>query len=203
MYPATRVANLLVVAESVIGLVVTALATGLVFARFSQIRARLIFSSSIAIGLTDGVPTLMARVGNERRGNIVDARFRLSFTHTAQTAEGMVIYRIEELPLVRARAPALSRAWTVMHKIVEGSPLYGYDAEKLAGVDGEIDLEVLGIDDTSLQLVHARHTWFGGSVAWDSRLADVVSETPEGDVIVDLRHFHEVVLVGAVAPHRS
>src|SRR5262249_47047312 len=82
MHPAPRVANALVVAESVTGLVVTALATGLVFARFSQTRARVVFSSRAAIGPMDGVPTLMIRVGNERGNRIVDASFRLGLTRT-------------------------------------------------------------------------------------------------------------------------
>ena len=61
---------------------------------------------------------------------------------------------------------------------------------------GELQLEVVGIDDTSLQPVHARHTWFAGSIAWGARLADVLSETPDGDMVLDLRNFHEVVPCG-------
>jgi inward rectifier potassium channel len=193
MSPVSRAANVLVVCESVVGLLLTALITGLVFVRFSQTRARLIFSSKAAISNLEGVQTLMVRVGNERRGSIVGAEFRLAFARTVKTAEGLTIFRFEDLPLVRSRAAALSRAWGVMHKIVEGSPLYGLDAEKLAAVEGEIQLEVVGIDDTSLQPVHALHTWFPGSVAWNSRLADVLSERPDGDVVLDLRYFHEVV----------
>jgi inward rectifier potassium channel len=196
MYPESGAANWLMVAESVISLILTALATGLVFVRFSQTRARLIFSAKAAIGPMDGVPTLMLRIGNERRGNIVGTEFRLTFTRTSKTAEGVTIYRFEELPLVRSRAPALSRSWNVLHRIVEGSPLHGYDAERLAAVEGELQLEVVGVDDISLQPVHARNTWFAGSVAWGARLADVISETPEGDMILDLRNFHEVVSVG-------
>jgi inward rectifier potassium channel len=195
MYPASTAANVLVVAESVVSLLLTALATGLVFARFSQTRARILFSSSVAIGRMDGVPTLMIRVGNERRGTIAGTEFSLTFTRTGTTAEGVTLYRFEDLPLVRSRAPALSRAWTIMHRIVEGSPLHGYDAEKLTQVEGELQLEVAGIDETSLLPVHARHTWLAGSVAWGARLADILSETPEGDVVLDLRHFHEVVPV--------
>jgi len=86
MYPATRTANVLVVAESVVGLLVTALATGLVFVRFSLTRARVVFSSRIAIGPIDGVPTLMIRVGNERRGRIVGATFRLTLARTEFSA---------------------------------------------------------------------------------------------------------------------
>jgi inward rectifier potassium channel len=193
MSPVSTMANVLVVCESVTGLVLTALITGLVFVRFSQTRARLIFSAKAAIGRIDGVPTLMVRLGNERSGSIVGAEFRLNFVRTSQTAEGMTIYRFENLPLVRSRATGLSRAWSVMHRIVEGSPLHGLDAEKLAAVEGELQLEVVGIDDTSLQPVHAHHTWTTDSVAWGARLADVLSETPEGDMVLDLRHFHDVV----------
>ena len=195
MYPATNAANTLVVAESVLSLLTTALATGLVFVRFSQTRARLMFSSKIAIGPMDGVPTLMLRVGNVRKGNIVGAEFRVTFTCTTKTAEGMTIYRLQELTLVRTRAPALSRSWTVLHRIADGSPLDGFDAAKLAALDGELSVEVVGVDETSLQPVHSRHTWFAGSVAWGARLADVLSETPEGDMILDLRNFHEVIPV--------
>jgi inward rectifier potassium channel len=193
MSPASTAANVLVVAESVTSLVVTALATGLVFARFSQTRARLMFSSRVAIAPMDGVPTLMLRVGNERRGNIVGTEFRLGLTRTVTSAEGMKMYRSEDLALVRSGAPALSRSWTVMHRIDEGSPLHGYDASKLAEIDGELQLAVVGIDDTSLQPVHAQHTWFAGSVAWNARLVDIISETPDGNMTLDLRNFHEVV----------
>src|SRR5262245_37384866 len=41
MVPVSRAANCLMVLESVVSLILTALATGLVFARFSQTRARL------------------------------------------------------------------------------------------------------------------------------------------------------------------
>jgi inward rectifier potassium channel len=193
MYPTSTAANALVVAESVTGLIVTALATGLVFARFSQTRARLRFSTTAAIGPMDGVPTLMMRVGNERHGSIVDTHFRLTLTRTTRTAEGVTFYRLEELPLVRERAPELSRSWTVLHRIEVGTPLHGCDAERLARIEGEIRLEVVGLDDTSLQPVQAHHTWYAGTVAWDARLADVISETPGGDMILDLRKFDEIV----------
>ena len=192
MYPATRAANALVALESVTGLVVVALATGLVFARFSQARARVVFSSRVAIGPYDGVPTVMVRLGNERRGRIVDAAFRMTLTRTQRTEGGGVAYRATDLSLVRDRAPALSRSWTVLHRIVPGSPLAGDTPESLAAGEVELTLAVTGTDETSLQPVHAQYTWVHGSMVWGTRLADVLSETPEGDVVLDLRRFHDL-----------
>ncbi len=192
MYPATRLANALVVAESVAGLIVTALATGLVFARFSQTRARVIFSSRVAIAPMDGVPTLMIRVGNERHGRIVGTAFRATLMRTTRTSEGVTVYRTEDLPLVRERAPALERSWMILHRIVPGSPLHGDTPSSLAAGEVELTVAVSGTDETSLQPVHAQHTWLSRSIAWGARLADVVSETPGGDLLLDLRRFHEL-----------
>jgi inward rectifier potassium channel len=192
MYPATRAANAIMVVESVVGLVVVALATGLVFVRFSLARARVVFSARVAVGPYDGVPTVMIRLGNERRGRIVDAAFRLTLMRTTRTAEGGLAYRATDLPLVRDRAPALSRSWTVLHRILEGTPLAGETPESLAAQEAELTLAVTGTDETSLQPVHAQHTWVHTSVIWGARLADVLSETPDGDVVLDLRRFHDL-----------
>jgi inward rectifier potassium channel len=192
MYPATRAANVVVVAESVAGLLSTAVATGLVFARFSQIRPRVSFSSRIAIAPLDGVPTLMVRVGNARRGRIVDVSFRLTLMRGTRTSEGVVIYRSHDLALVRAGAPALSRSWTVLHVVADGSPLASDSPASLAAGEAELTLSVSGTDETSLQAVHAQHTWLHRSVVWGARLADVLSEAPDGNLVLDLTRFHEL-----------
>jgi inward rectifier potassium channel len=192
MYPATFAANLLVVGESVVGLMVVALATGLVFARFSQTRARVVFSSRVAIGPLDGVPSLMIRVGNERRGRIVDATFRLTLVRGTRTQEGVTIYRSFDLPLARHRAPALARSWMIVHPITAGSPLAGDTPASLAVGEAELTAAMTGTDETSLQPVHAQRTWAAGALVWGARLADVLSETPDGNLLLDLRRFHEL-----------
>ena len=65
----------------------TALATGLVFAKFSRSTARVVFSKHAVIGPMDGVPTLMLRVGNERGNSILEATIRV-VAHPHRAAEG-------------------------------------------------------------------------------------------------------------------
>ena len=193
MYPASATANLLVVAESVIGLLAVALATGLVYARFSLTRARVVFSKNVAIAPMDGVPTLMIRIGNERRRNqIVDAHFRLTLSRTTRTSEGVVMYRSVDLDLVRASAPVMTRSFTVQHCIAPESPLFGQTPESLARAEAELTLALVGIDETSLQPIHARKLWFDRDIVWGARLADVLSETEGGNMLLDLRRFHDL-----------
>src|SRR3954454_8994902 len=82
MYPIRPAANVLVVIESVTGLIVTAVATGLVFTKFSQSTARLVFTHQAVIAPMDEVPTLMFRLGNERGNQIMEAHIRLAMIRT-------------------------------------------------------------------------------------------------------------------------
>lgn len=193
MMPVSRAANVLVVAESVTGLVVIALATGLVFARFSQVRARVAFSSRLAVGPLDGTPTLQIRLGNERRGRIVNVALRLSLVRSTRTQEGVAIYRTLDLPLAREHVASLARSWMAIHRITEASPLFRDTPESLAAAEAELTLEVAGVDETSGQAIHAQRTWRDGALAWGARLADVISETEDGNLQLDLGRFHDVV----------
>ena len=193
MYPQSTAANVLVVIEAVLGLLITALSTGLVFAKFSRPTGRIVFSHDVVIGPMDGVPMLMFRVGNERGNMIAEATIRVAVVRTVKTAEGNTFYRITDLPLVRERSPAMSRSWTVMHEITAASPLHGYDPERMAREELELMVSLSGIDDTSYQPVHARHQYEHPAIRWGARLADVLSESADGDLVLDVRQFHAVV----------
>ena len=192
MFPVSTGANNIVVLESIVGLLITALATGLVFVRFSLTRPRVVFGRYAAIGPMDGIPTLMIRLGNDRSSQIYDARMRLMLMTTNRSPEGEVSYRTTDLALMRDRLPALARSWTILHRLDERSPLHGQTPESLARVDAEILVAISGIDDTSLQSVNARWTYEHTRIVWGARLADILSETPEGDLLVDLTRFHEL-----------
>jgi len=192
MYPTSVAANVVMVTESVVSLLVTALATGLVFAKFSRSGARVAFSQHAVIGPMDGVPTLMIRVGNERGNAILEATIRVALIRTERLKEGSVFYRLIDLELTRDRSPAMSRSWTVMHPIDAESPLYGVTPESAAKDEVEILANVVGTDDTSLQPVHARRTYVDKEILWGARHADVLSEDKDGRLVLDIREFHNV-----------
>lgn len=192
MFPETPAANMLVVVESVSSLIVTALATGLIFSKFSLTTSRLVFAKHAVIAPMDGVPTLMFRLGNQRSNRIIEATVRVSMVRTERTKEGMLFYRMYDLPLTRERSPALSRSWTAMHPIVPGSPLHGHTPTSLRSDEIEIFVTVVGVDDTSLQSVHARYKYTDEAVVWGARHADVLSEEEGGVIVLDLGRFHEL-----------
>jgi inward rectifier potassium channel len=190
MYPTSLPANLLMVTESVVGLIVTALATGIVFARFSRTTGEITFSRHACVSPMDGVPSLAFRIGNDRPGTIYEARVVVSIIRTERTKEGHVFYRLYDVPLVRSVSQALARSFLVMHRIDDKSPLAGETPESCASAEVEFLVTVVGTDETSLQPVHARHRYELKDVLWGARLVDVLRELPDGRLELDVRKFH-------------
>jgi len=199
MAPKTGLANAMMIAESVASLIVTAVATGLVFSKFSRTTARIRFGARAVIAPLDGVPTLMFRVGHERSGAMIETTIRVTLSRTETTKEGERYYRMYDLPLVRDRTPALTRTWTVMHPVTEWSQIRGMDAASAAAWEIELLVTVTGLDETSMQTVHARWVYDHTDLAWGHKLAEVLSERADGSVVIDLRNFDAVVPLATTA----
>ncbi|HZU81776.1 MAG TPA: ion channel [Polyangiaceae bacterium] len=193
MYPTSRAANVLVIVESVASLLFAAVATGLVFAKFSRSTARIAFARHPVIGPMDGTPTLMLRIGNERGNQILEATIRVSIIRTERLREGTTFYRMYDLRLARERSPAMSRSWTVLHPIAEDSPLRGATPDALRRDEVELLVTVVGVDDTSMQPVHARRRYLADDIVWGARHADILDEDEHGSLVVDLNRFHDLV----------
>lgn len=193
MYPQTDYANLLVSIEALVGLLGVAMATGLMFARFSRPTARVLFSRVAVITPHNGLPTLMLRVANERRNQILEAQIGLSLLRDEVTMEGLSIRRFYDLKLLRSQTRTFALSWIVMHVIDEDSPLYGATPESLEEVQTDIVVTLTGIDETVSQTVHARHYYITDEILWNMRFVDIFSKKPDGRRVLDFNRFHDVM----------
>jgi inward rectifier potassium channel len=169
----------------------TALFTGLVFAKFSLPVGRFVFSRQAVVTTHEGQRVLMFRVGNERGNRVVEAQIKVDAAITT-LAEGRTFYRQVELPLCRARIAALSRTWNVIHVLDGSSPLAGLDPEKAEQMELELVVTVLGLDDTTGQTLHGQHLYEARAIRYGMRFADVLTALPNGDLVLDVRRFHDI-----------
>lgn len=194
MYPQSTAAHLLTTAEALTGILVIAMSTGIVFSKFSVLRARVRFALQAVIAPMNGVPTLMFRVGHERSSRVIDALIRVVLTRTERTTEGVVMYRMYDLKLERDRAPALSRSWTILHCITAESPLYGATPASALADELEFIVSLNGVDETSGQMLHAGRTYdVEKDVQWGHRYVDMLSERPNGGFMLDMEKFDQVM----------
>jgi len=195
MVPASRAAHLVVALEAFNGILLTALTTGLLFAKFSKPTARVLFSKNVIVAQHEGKPTLMFRIANERGNRIVQASVRVSLLKETTTAEGMTMRRLIDLKLQRADSAMFMITWTVFHTIDEASPLFGVNADNVAKDNFGLVVTLIGLDDTLSQTVHARYSWTYDCFLFDHRFVDVLVDQPDGTRVLDLRKFHDVVKI--------
>jgi inward rectifier potassium channel len=193
MAPGTLYANLLMTLETAVGLMVVALTTGLVFARFSRPTARVLFSRVAVVGPHNGVPTLSFRLANQRRNQLLQMQVGVTLVRDEKTAEGAIMRRFYDLRLARARTPIFAMTFTVMHQIDEDSPLLEIDAAGLAAQNGELVVTASGLDETMSQTVHARASYLPHEILWDHRFVDVFGYTEDGRRAIDYRRFHDTM----------
>ncbi len=197
MSPATLYANIVVTGETAAGMLVLALTTGLVFARFSRPTARVLFSRVAVIGPHNGASTLSIRLANQRRNQILEASVALALLRDERTREGVMIRRFYDLKLARTRTPVFAMTFTVLHEIDRDSPLYGATPASLEADNAELVLTASGIDETIAQRVHARISYLPHEIRWNHRFADVIGWTEEGCRVVDYRRFHDTEPLGS------
>jgi inward rectifier potassium channel len=193
LYPASRAANVLMMIESVVSLILTALATGLVFSKFARPTTRVAFSRHAVITQHEGKRTLLFRAGNRRSNVIVEATIHVVAVFNTLTAEGKVFYKAVDLAMVRDRQVGMTRGWTLMHVIEPSSPLFGATAETLKQIELELYIALTGIDDVSMQTVHAIHMYTDDLIRFDHHFEDTLIPLDNGEYFVDMTKFDVVV----------
>lgn len=193
MYPQSVGAEVTMMVESIVSLVLTALATGLVFTKFARPTTRVAFSSRAVITQHDGKRTLMFRAGNRRSNVIVEATIHVVAVLTTITAEGKTFYKAVDLPLVRDRQVGMTRGWTLMHIVDAASPLFEADAAKLKQLELELYIALTGIDDVTMQTINAVHKYVDDDIHVDHHFADTLIPLDNGAFVVDMTKFDVVV----------
>ncbi|HEY2024358.1 ion channel [Paraburkholderia sp.] len=200
MHPQTVYAHWIATLEIFVGMSSIALATGLIFARFSRPHAKIMFARYAVIRPIDGRMTLMVRSANARQNVIAEARARLRIMRQETSAEGYSLRKLYDLALVRDQHPIFKLGWTLMHIIDESSPLFGETTETLRGRDATLLLTLEGIDESTSQTMLARHRWNCDEIFWQHRFVDIMSER-DGVSHIDYSHFDEIVPLDTTPPN--
>lgn len=184
--PKTPYAHTLVVVESFIGMVSLALATGLVFTKFSRPSARVRFSENIVVHDRDGVPYLVLRVANERGNQVTEARATMNVLVEEVTREGQSMRRVLDLRLERDNQPMFALSWIILHKLDEQSPLFGLTAANATSRMAAVIVNISGNDEDFAQVVRARKTYTVDKVQFGAAFVDMMVRGEDGQLTMYL-----------------
>ncbi len=175
------------------------IASGIVLAKFSLVRARVLFSDVAVVAPHPAGAALMFRMANERASHIVDAKVSVMLVRN-ELHDGEVVRRAHDLELVRGGSALFSHAWTAMHVVGRDSPLAGESAGSLEGNEAEIIVNISGFDEGLVKSVHARHVYPASRIRWNARFKEIVKLREDGRRVIDYRKFHRTVPVEGSPP---
>jgi inward rectifier potassium channel len=190
--PVGLAANALVTFESMIGLLGLALATSLLFARFSRPNVRILFSRNAVIAPYRGITAFEFRIVNQRKNQIIELEAEVLFSRM-ETFDGRRVRRFHELPLERQKVVFFPLSWTIVHPIDHSSPLAGLTPEDLRSTDAEFLILLTGIDETFSTIVHTRSSYKPEEIIWNRRFANAFREAGRnGSISIDVSRFHDL-----------
>lgn len=192
MAPTGGYANGVVAVEVLIGMMINALATGLVFARFARPRARIMFSQKAVIGSENGIPAMSLRIANLRTSVILAVDVEVALSRLVMSPSGHLVRKLEPLPLLQSHFPIVRFAQVVAHVIGPESPLHGKDVDALKREEAEIVVTVTGTDEALGQTVFARTAYHFEHIQRNHRFVDILVSHPNGRIVVDYSRFHDI-----------
>lgn len=191
IHPTGIFSNIIASLESMTGILSFALATGLLYGRFSKPSAKIIFSNKAIITSFKEGKALMFRVANSRENILMEMEANAMLTYLDKS-DNRFTRKYYPLKLEIKFIYFFPLPWTIVHPIDEDSPLYGKTAKDLQELEAELLIMVKGFDDSFSQHVITRSSYKYDEIDWDVKFVRAYTTNETGETIVDLEQVSEI-----------
>jgi inward rectifier potassium channel len=189
-------ANFVAAIESMSGFLSFALATGLIYGRFSKPKAYLTFSEHALISPYKDKTGLMFRFASYKDNNVLtNVEIKVNIAFQVQE-NNQAVYKFYDLELERSRVESLPMNWTVVHPIDEMSPLAGFNSEDMKASDVELYVLVRGFNDIYSNYVLQRTSYTYEEIRFNRKFIPMYRESDDGKTtILELHKLNENIEV--------
>ncbi len=190
--PVKDAANIVASFEAMLGFLSFALATGLIYGRFSRPRAHVIFSQHALISPYKDKTALMFRMVPYKDGHtLTDVNIQVTCSFQVEE-NGQPTYKFFTLNLERSRVDSLMMNWTVVHPVEEDSPLANLTAEDMKNTDLEVYVLIRGFDDVYSNTVLQRTSYVYDEIMHNVKFIPMYRESEDGKTtILEIDKIHE------------
>ena len=190
--PINDAANIVASFEAMLGFLSFALATGLIYGRFSRPRSHLIFSRHAVVAPYKEGTGLMFRMVPYKDGHsLTDVNLQVTCSVMVEE-NGQPVAKFFTLTLERNHVDSLMMNWTVVHPIDESSPLVGLTSEDMRTSDLELYVLVRGFDDVYSNIVLQRTSYTYDEIMHNAKFLPMYHESEDGKTtILEIDKIHE------------
>ena len=172
--PSGFLASVVSAFEALIGLLSFAIATGLFFGRFSRPIAFIKFSHNAIIAPYGDITALMIRISPFKNTNLTDAEAKITLGMSVDQ-NGEMSNKFYSLELEMDKVNALTLSWTLVHPILEDSPLYNFVKEDFENNNGEIVVYIKTFDETFSSTVSTRTSYTFDEIIYGAKFKSMYS----------------------------
>lgn len=194
IFPKGMAANTVAALESMTGLLAFALATGLLYGRFSRPSAKIKYSDHLLVAPYRDGKGIMFRLTNLRRNTLIDLQMEVIFSYN-EDVNGKPVRRFISLELERKRVSILTLSWTVVHPLNNDSPIKDMSAEEMESTGATFAVLLKAFDDTFSQTVHSRTSYMNNEMVWGARFKPAFDRDEEGRIVLNLDKIDDYELV--------
>ncbi|MEA2760886.1 MAG: inward rectifier potassium channel [Gemmatimonadaceae bacterium] len=195
--PVGVAANILVTIEALINILAIALATGVIFSRFSRPSARIVYSRNAIVAPYREKTALEFRIANGRTSQLIEVQIQVILTKLEQV-DGKSVRKFYDLDLERQRVVFFTLSWTVVHPIDPSSPVWGLTRKDLLDADAEILILLTGTDETLSQTVHSRSSYKADEIVWGAKFANMFLRTEAAGIVgMNLNRIHDIEILNS------
>ncbi len=170
--------------QALIGLLSFAVATGLMYGRFSLPKAYIKFSEKALISPYENIKGLMVRLAAfKNTAALTDVEAKVTLAMIVEE-NGKATNQFFNLTLETNKINALALSWTLVHPINEDSPLFGFTADDFANTKGEIIIYIKAFDDTFSNNVIARTSYTFAELAYSYKFTPMYNRDDTGTTTV-------------------
>ena len=181
--PSGMITNTIASVESLIGILIFAVMTGLIYGRFSRPRAYLLFSPNILLAPYKEGKALMLRMATYKNNHLTDVEAQLTLAlHVKE--QDKTVTKFYQLPLEIPRINSLALSWTIVHYINEDSPLFHFTKEQVNETRMEVMVNVKAFDDHFSNVVQQRTSYTTNQVVYGARFLPMFSRADNGDYTI-------------------
>ncbi|MFC4210192.1 ion channel [Pedobacter lithocola] len=186
--PQGFITSILAAFESMLGLLAFALATGLLYGRFSRPTSKVSFIKKMVIAPYQNQKALMFRMVNLRKNSLIDVEVQMVMSFN-EIDNGKLKRSFYPLELERSKISVLSLNWTLVHPINEDSPIFNKTLDDLKAAEVEIFVIIKAFDDTFSQTIHTRTSYQDEDIEMDAKFKMMHYHNEVGKTVLDYSLF--------------
>jgi inward rectifier potassium channel len=172
--------NVLAAIEALTGFLSLAIATGLIYGRFSKPKSYLVFSDNALISPYKDGKALMFRFAPFKDKHVLTELEIKVNCGLLLIENDKPDYKYFSLELERTKVESLAMNWTVVHPIDEKSPFYNFTDEDMKNADAEIYVMLRGFDDVFSNFVQQRTSYTFNEILFDCKFVPMYRESDDG-----------------------